>query len=114
MENLEDEVERLRHLVNHYKAGLLLIYENAPPSKIWLIADRTLHGKFNEEIDMAEGGRIKIDVIERMESAIKQRTCLWESDIKLAIDEIIELRKQVQELKDNAHLKKLNKIKEVE
>ena len=56
----------------------------------------------------------KIDVIERMESAIKQRTCLWESDIKLAIEEILNLRSELQQYKDNAHIKKLNKIKEVE
>ena len=58
--------------------------------------------------------RPKVDVLERLESAIKQRTCIWESDIKLAIEEITELRAQVQQQKDNAHLKKLNKIKEVE
>jgi hypothetical protein len=58
--------------------------------------------------------RPKANVLERLENAIKQRTCIWESDIKLAIDEITELRTQVQQLKDNAHLKKLNKVKEVE
>ena len=58
--------------------------------------------------------RPKVDVLERLESAIKQRTCIWESDIKLAIEEIIALRDQVQQLKDSTHLKKLNKIKEVE
>jgi FtsZ-binding cell division protein ZapB len=58
--------------------------------------------------------RPKANVLERLENAIKQRTCIWESDIKLAIDEITELRNQVQELKDKNHLKKLNKVKEVE
>ena len=56
----------------------------------------------------------KANILERLENAIKQRTCLRESDIKLAIEEITELRTQVQQLKDNAHLKKLNKVKEVE
>lgn len=56
----------------------------------------------------------KIDVVERMESAIKQRTCLWETDIKLAIDEITKLREEVQLLKDKAHLKTLNKTKGAE
>ena len=56
----------------------------------------------------------KIDVIERMESAIKQRTCLWESDIKLAIEEIERLRTENQELKDKLHIKELNKVKGAE
>ena len=58
--------------------------------------------------------RPKVDVLERLESALQQRTCIWSSDIELAIKEIKELREQVQQQKDSAHLKKLNKIKEVE
>ena len=74
----------------------------------------TMTSTDREVNNMAEGGKIKVDIVERMESAIKQRTCLWESDIKLAIEEILDLRAELQQYKDNAHIKKLNKNKEVE
>ena len=56
----------------------------------------------------------KIDIIERFENAIKQRTCIWESDIKLAIEEIERLKTENQELKDKLHIKELNKVKGAE
>ena len=72
--------------------------------------------RFNGKLVMESNmdTRPKVDVLERLESALQQRTCIWSSDIELAIKEIKELRAQVLQQKDSAHLKKLNKIKEVE
>ena len=46
-EELKAEIERLKHLVNWYKTGLLLIHENVYPSNAWMIADKALNGVFN-------------------------------------------------------------------
>jgi FtsZ-binding cell division protein ZapB len=112
----EAELIRLTNQRNLYKAALELIHQNALPSNVWVIADRALYGEFNldckETYDMSE--KIKVNIIDRLEAALQQRTCIWHTDIQLAIDEINDLRKEVQELKDKDHLKKLNKVKGAE
>lgn len=39
-----------------------------------------------------------IDIVERLKEALKQRTCLWETDIQYALNEIQALQAQVKAL----------------
>ena len=52
-----------------------------------------------------------IDIVERLKEAIKQRTCMWDTDIKLVLTEIELLRKENEWLKQQLETKKQAKKK---